>query len=132
MALSLDLNSYSRSRKSHDDETTSETTIEVCRVEELPPGEKRIVEAAGRKIGVFNAGGTLYAIEDRCSHDDGPLAEGPFDPERRRRRVPAPRLAVRPRDRAAEDAARLPARRDFSRPRRGRHHQAGGSLHGHA
>ena len=64
-------------------ETTSDTTIEVCRADELPPGDKRIVEAAGRKIGVFNANGTLYAIEDRCSHDDGPLAEGPFDPERR-------------------------------------------------
>ena len=62
-------------------ETTSDTTIEVGRVDELPPGEKRIVEAAGRKIGVFNAGGTLYAIEDRCSHDDGPLAEGELDPE---------------------------------------------------
>ena len=32
---------------------------------------------------MFNAGGELYAIEDRCSHDDGPLAEGPFDPERK-------------------------------------------------
>ena len=53
---------------------------EVCRADELPPGEKRIVEAAGRKIGVFNAGGTLYAIEDRCSHDDGPLVEGEWDP----------------------------------------------------
>ena len=60
-------------------ETTSETTIEVCRADELPPGEKRIVEADGRKIGVFNAGGSLYAIEDRCSHDDGPLAEGELD-----------------------------------------------------
>ena len=43
----------------------------------------RLVEAGDRKIGVFNCDGTLYAIEDRCSHDDGPLAEGPFDPERR-------------------------------------------------
>ena len=34
------------------------------------------------KIGVFNCDGTLYAIEDRCSHDNGPLAEGRFDPER--------------------------------------------------
>ena len=63
-------------------ETTSDTTIEVCRADELPPGEKRIVEADGRKIGVFNAGGTLYAIEDRCSHDDGPLCEGDWDEER--------------------------------------------------
>jgi 3-phenylpropionate/trans-cinnamate dioxygenase ferredoxin component len=54
----------------------------VCRIEELPPGERRIVEAAGMRIGVFNVDGELFAIEDRCSHDDGPLAEGPFDPER--------------------------------------------------
>jgi 3-phenylpropionate/trans-cinnamate dioxygenase ferredoxin subunit len=61
------------------------TTIEldVCRADELPPGEARIVETADRKIGVFNAGGELYAVEDRCSHDDGPLAEGLFDPEAR-------------------------------------------------
>jgi 3-phenylpropionate/trans-cinnamate dioxygenase ferredoxin subunit len=28
---------------------------------------------------VFNCDGTIYAIEDRCSHDDGSLAEGTFD-----------------------------------------------------
>jgi 3-phenylpropionate/trans-cinnamate dioxygenase ferredoxin component len=58
-------------------------TVNVCRAEELGPGESRIVEIEGRKIGVFNAGDGLYAIEDRCSHDDGPLAEGAFDPERK-------------------------------------------------
>lgn len=56
------------------------STHTVCKSDELPEGEKRIVEVEGLKIGVFNAGGELYAIEDRCSHDDGPLAEGPFDP----------------------------------------------------
>lgn len=40
----------------------------------------RLVEVEGRKIGVFNCEGSLLAIEDRCSHDDGPLAEGEFDP----------------------------------------------------
>ncbi len=54
--------------------------IEVCPEGELPDGEMRLVETAdGRKIGVFNCAGELYAIEDRCSHDDGPLAEGEFD-----------------------------------------------------
>jgi 3-phenylpropionate/trans-cinnamate dioxygenase ferredoxin subunit len=60
-------------------ETT--TTIDVCPAAELPEGAARIVEAGDRKIGVFNCGGELRAIEDRCSHDDGPLAEGPFDPQ---------------------------------------------------
>ena len=55
------------------------TELTVCRLDELPPGEMRLVEVDGRKIGVFNCDGSLYAIEDRCSHDDGPLAEGSFD-----------------------------------------------------
>ena len=66
--------------------TTATTTeeqlsekVSVCPEAELSPGEMQLVEVDGRKIGVFNCAGTLYAIEDRCSHDDGPLAEGPFD-----------------------------------------------------
>jgi 3-phenylpropionate/trans-cinnamate dioxygenase ferredoxin subunit len=58
---------------------TAGTTIPVCPLSELPPGQMRLVEHDGAKIGVFNCDGTLYAIEDRCSHDDGPLAEGEFD-----------------------------------------------------
>ncbi len=32
-------------------------------------------------LGVYNLGGEYYAIEDRCSHDDGPLCEGDWDVE---------------------------------------------------
>ncbi len=60
-------------------DSTTTTTISVCPASQLPPGEMRLVEHEGRKIGVFNCEGALYAIEDRCSHDDGPLAEGEFD-----------------------------------------------------
>ncbi len=60
---------------------TSTTTVDICPIAELEPGQKRLVEVDGDEIGVFNCGGELYAIEDRCSHDDGPLAEGPFDPD---------------------------------------------------
>ncbi|MDX6724340.1 MAG: 3-phenylpropionate/trans-cinnamate dioxygenase ferredoxin component [Solirubrobacteraceae bacterium] len=55
--------------------------IDVCSLSELPPGAKRIIEWEDIEIGVFNCNGVLYAIEDRCSHDDGPLAEGEMDPE---------------------------------------------------
>ena len=55
--------------------------VNVCPAAELPPGDMRLVEVDDRKIGVFNCDGALYAIEDRCSHDDGPLAEGEFDAE---------------------------------------------------
>jgi 3-phenylpropionate/trans-cinnamate dioxygenase ferredoxin subunit len=56
--------------------------IEVCAAAELPSGEMRLIDAPdGAKVGVFNCAGTLYAIEDRCSHDDGPLCEGDWDAE---------------------------------------------------
>ena len=55
--------------------------LTVCKIDELPEGSMRLVTADdGRIIGVFHcADGDLVAIEDRCSHDDGPLAEGEFD-----------------------------------------------------
>lgn len=55
------------------DETTK---IPVCPVSQLPPGEMILVEHEGEPIAVVNCEGTYYAIEDRCSHDDGPLVEG--------------------------------------------------------
>ena len=54
--------------------------LDVGPVEELPPGSVKIVVAGSISVGVYNLGGELYAIEDRCSHDDGPLCEGDFDP----------------------------------------------------
>ena len=56
--------------------------LEVCPLDELPAGSVRIVPVEGfLAIGVYNCGGELYALEDRCSHDDGPLCEGAFDCE---------------------------------------------------
>jgi 3-phenylpropionate/trans-cinnamate dioxygenase ferredoxin component len=57
------------------------TELTVCPVQELPPGEVKIVRAGELAIGVYNLAGEYFAIEDRCSHDDGPLAEGDFDPD---------------------------------------------------
>ncbi len=48
---------------------------------ELGPGEMRLLEWEDLEIGVFNCAGTVYAIEDRCSHDNGPLVEGELDQE---------------------------------------------------
>jgi 3-phenylpropionate/trans-cinnamate dioxygenase ferredoxin component len=53
--------------------------IDVAPLEELPPGSVKIVDAGHVIVGVYNLNGELYAIEDRCSHDDGPLAEGEVD-----------------------------------------------------
>ena len=53
----------------------------MCPVEELPPGQVKIVYAGPIALGVYNLNGEFFAIEDRCSHDDGPLCEGDFDPD---------------------------------------------------
>jgi 3-phenylpropionate/trans-cinnamate dioxygenase ferredoxin component len=55
--------------------------VNVAPVDELPPGSVKIVRAGQIAVGVYNLDGEYYAIEDRCSHDDGPLAEGDFDPD---------------------------------------------------
>jgi 3-phenylpropionate/trans-cinnamate dioxygenase ferredoxin subunit len=56
--------------------------IDVCAEADLPPGQIRTVEWEDVEIMVVNCGGSLFAMEDRCSHDDGPLAEGEIDEER--------------------------------------------------
>ena len=55
--------------------------VDVCPLDELPPGAVKIVHAGELSACVFNLGGELLAIEDRCSHDDGPLCEGEVDAE---------------------------------------------------
>ena len=50
--------------------------VKVATRRELPPGGKKLAEVDGRPIAVFNVDGTFYAIDDVCTHDGGPLAEG--------------------------------------------------------
>ena len=59
----------------------SETLIDVCRLDELPPGAHKVVELDDVDIAVVNCGGEILALEDRCSHDDGILLEGELDQE---------------------------------------------------
>ena len=53
--------------------------IDICPVDDLPPGAMRLVEWEDLEIGVFNCAGELLAIEDRCSHDEGNLVDGELD-----------------------------------------------------
>ena len=53
--------------------------IDVCSEDDLPPGAIRTVEWEDIELMVVNCGGELLAMEDRCSHDNGPLAEGEID-----------------------------------------------------
>jgi nitrite reductase/ring-hydroxylating ferredoxin subunit len=48
----------------------------VARADEIAPGQRKLVEVAGRSIGVFNVGGEYFALRNRCPHQGGPLCEG--------------------------------------------------------
>ena len=48
----------------------------VARAEELPPGSRKLVEAGGRPIALFNLDGEYFAILDRCPHEGGSLSQG--------------------------------------------------------
>ena len=52
------------------------TEVVVGRLEDFPAGTHKVVEAAGREIGVFNIGGQLYGLPNLCPHQTGPLCEG--------------------------------------------------------
>ena len=48
----------------------------VAKVSEIPVGEHKIVDVAGRSIGIFNVHGEFYAVRNSCPHQGGPLCEG--------------------------------------------------------
>ena len=66
--------------------------IDVAPLGEFGPGSAKIVTLGWTSIGVYNCNGKLYALEDRCSHDDGPLCEGEWDQDLCRVDLPAARL----------------------------------------
>jgi len=44
---------------------------------DVPAGQARVVEIDGRSIALCHVDGdTIYAIDNVCSHDDGPLGSG--------------------------------------------------------
>jgi NAD(P)H-dependent nitrite reductase small subunit len=54
-------------------------SIRVGRIEELPDQQGRLVEANGKEIAVFRVGNEVYAFDNTCPHQGGPLSEGMID-----------------------------------------------------
>jgi 3-phenylpropionate/trans-cinnamate dioxygenase ferredoxin subunit len=50
--------------------------VKVAQVADVPPGEGRKVTVGGRAIALFNCGGTIYAVDDTCTHAEASLSEG--------------------------------------------------------
>ena len=53
--------------------------LEIAPSDQLPEGERLFIEVEGRSIVVFNLAGSLYAIGDVCSHDNGPVGDGEIE-----------------------------------------------------
>lgn len=50
--------------------------VNVGRVSDVPDGRPRVFDVEDRKIAVYRLDGAFHAIDDICTHDGGPLAEG--------------------------------------------------------
>jgi 3-phenylpropionate/trans-cinnamate dioxygenase ferredoxin subunit len=53
--------------------------VRLGRVAEVPDGRPEVFEVEERHVAVYRLDGAYYAIEDICTHDGGPLAEGEID-----------------------------------------------------
>ncbi len=48
----------------------------VCGEREVPPGDRKIFDGAGRSIGIFNINGQFYALKNVCPHQGAQLCQG--------------------------------------------------------
>ena len=65
---------------SMDSETGRERRHVVANVDELGPGQRKIVRVGDREIGVFNIDGGFYGLRNICPHKSGPLCLGRLRP----------------------------------------------------
>jgi 3-phenylpropionate/trans-cinnamate dioxygenase ferredoxin subunit len=59
--------------------TTADGYVTVAAVGDIPEGGCKIVRLDDQSVAVFLLDGAYYAIDDICTHDGGPLAEGPLE-----------------------------------------------------
>jgi 3-phenylpropionate/trans-cinnamate dioxygenase ferredoxin subunit len=53
--------------------------VKIAKVTEVPEGKVKVFEVKDTHLALCMAQGNVYAIEDVCSHDGGPLGEGDLD-----------------------------------------------------
>lgn len=53
--------------------------VRACALREIPPGTALRLRTAFPSIAIFNVNGTVYAVEDVCTHAFSVLSEGHFD-----------------------------------------------------
>jgi 3-phenylpropionate/trans-cinnamate dioxygenase ferredoxin subunit len=59
--------------------TQAGTFVTVAKVGEIPSGGVKVVRIGDQEIAVFHLDGAYHAMDDVCTHDGGPLAEGTIE-----------------------------------------------------
>ena len=54
----------------------AEAGVTVARTQEIPVGQCKPVQVRGKNLLVCHTEQGFYVIDDTCTHDDGPLADG--------------------------------------------------------
>jgi len=55
--------------------------VKVASTSDLKPGTAMTVTANGKEVAIYNVGGKIYATDNTCLHQGGPLGEGILDGE---------------------------------------------------
>ena len=53
--------------------------IRVCKTSDIPDPGRKVFEVDDQLVVVVHTEGRYYAIDDVCTHDGGPLGEGPLE-----------------------------------------------------
>ena len=53
--------------------------VKVARLSDIGEGKLKLVDADGEDVCLINSGGNIYAIQEYCTHEDGPLHEGSLE-----------------------------------------------------
>ncbi len=53
--------------------------VKAAALEDVPPNTAKVAVVNGKEIALFNVDGAFHAIDNACSHQSGPLAEGELE-----------------------------------------------------
>jgi 3-phenylpropionate/trans-cinnamate dioxygenase ferredoxin component len=57
-------------------ETEASEFVRACGLADLPDPGQAIVKVGDRTVALFRVSGRIWATDDRCTHDGGPLVAG--------------------------------------------------------
>ena len=50
--------------------------VKIAKAGEIPEGQVKVVLAHNQRLALANVHGEYFAVQDLCTHDNGPLGEG--------------------------------------------------------